>query len=226
MAVLALHNGFFVPKPLSYFIIPFYSFKTNDLAGYGKVLLNSIPRQFIRKATFSVEGTKFGAPGSQNYYKIKTGLELNFQNREMNNPFHQKIFGYYYAASDLSEIEQYKKAKINSYLQFGYNLENTSLINPFNVSSTMEWNKSYQKAWMDFYYRFSYNGKNKGLDVRFFAGSMLRSRFPLTRRISLTFIWSPLWGCTALAAPWTSTTGGLSLGVSGRTAVTAITPLV
>jgi hypothetical protein len=181
MAGLALHNGFFMPKPLSYFVIPFYSFKTTDLAGFGKVSFNIIPQQFmVRKATLSLEGTKFGAPGNQNFYKVKTGFELNFRNKQMNNPFNQKVFGYYYAASDLSDIESYKKAKINSYLQFGYTLENTSLINPFNVTASMEWNHSYQKTWMDFNYRLSYNGKNKGLDVRIFAGLVLKdvSRVP------------------------------------------------
>lgn len=175
MAGLALHNGLFVPKPFSYVVIPFYSFKTYDLAGYGKVSYNMIPRQFIRKATLSAEGTKFGAPGNQNFYKLKTGIELNFQNREMSNPINQKVFGYYQAASDLLKIEHYEKAKINSYFQFGYTRENTSLINPFNISASMEWNKSYQKTWLDLNYRYSYTGKNKGLDIRVFTGIMLKN---------------------------------------------------
>jgi hypothetical protein len=37
MAGLALHNGFIIPKPLEYFVMPFYAFGNKDLAGFGRI---------------------------------------------------------------------------------------------------------------------------------------------------------------------------------------------
>ena len=87
MAGVALHNGFILPKRLEYLVMPFYAFGSNDLAGFGRILYNITPfEKFIRKTTISIEGTQFGAPGNQNYRKIKTGVELYFRNRKMNTP--------------------------------------------------------------------------------------------------------------------------------------------
>jgi len=130
--------------------------------------------------TISLEGTQFGAPGNQNYHKVKTGLEVCFRTKEMKNPLMHKVYGYYIAASDLHQVELLQKAKMNSYLQFGYQLERTGAINPFSLLTALESNKSFQKLSETFNYRYSYIGKSKGLDVRIFAGGMLKnnSRVP------------------------------------------------
>jgi hypothetical protein len=48
-------------------------------------------------------------------------------------------------------------------------------VNPFNILGSLECNKSYQKASVDFNYKYSYYGKSKGLDIRLFAGTMLKN---------------------------------------------------
>ena len=171
-----LHNGFLVPKPLEYFVMPFYTIKNPSIAGYGRISFNFIPYDnFIRKATITLEGTKFGAPGNQNYYKAKTGLELFFRTINMNNSLGQKVYGNYIAASDLFQIEIPEKAKMNSYLQFGYQVKKTSLINPASLSVSCEFNQSFQKTSVELNYKFSYNGRNNGLDIRVFSGIMLKN---------------------------------------------------
>jgi hypothetical protein len=175
MAGIVLHNGFLLPKPLEYFLMPFYSFNNSDLAGFGKISWNIVPfNNFIRLATVTLEGTQFGAPGDQNYHKIKTGLELCFKPKVMNNPFRQKVNGYYIAASNLFQIEHQEKSKMSSYLQFGYQLEKTGFINPYNLLASFETGQSYQKTSVEFNYKHSYLGKNNGLDIRLFAGTMLK----------------------------------------------------
>jgi hypothetical protein len=176
MAGVALHNGMLIPKPIEYFVIPFYTFHNPGLAGYGKISFNITPYDnLIRIATFTLEGEQFGAPGNQNYHKAKVGLDLSFRSDKMINPVSQKVFGYYIAASDLLQIELLRQAKIRSYLQFGYLLERTGIINPFNMSVTFESGQSFQKTSLEFNYKYSYNGKKSGLELRLFAGAMLKN---------------------------------------------------
>jgi hypothetical protein len=68
---------------------------------------------------------------------------------------------------------------MNSYLHLKYELEKSALINPFQLMTSLEAHHSYQKAWVDVNYRYSYYGKNKGLDIRFFAGTMLKNNAPV-----------------------------------------------
>ena len=176
MIGLALHNGFLLPKPLEYFILPFYSFKNSVLAGFGRISYNIIPYQrFFRKATITLEGTQFGAPGNQNYHKVKTGLDLYVRAIHLANPLRQKIYGYYVAASDLFQVELPEKAKMISFLQFGYQLEKTSLVNPFSLIASFECNKFIQKTTLELNYKYSYRGKNNGLEIRMFTGIMLKN---------------------------------------------------
>ena len=172
---VALHNGFLTPKPFEYFIMPFYAFNNSGLAGFGKIAYNITPyEKFIRMATISLEGTQFGAPGNQNYHKVKTGLNLYFRSNNMNNKLMHKVYGNYIAASDLSQIENLEEAKMNSYMQFGYQLEKSSYINPFKLLTALESSQSFLKTSVEFNYKLSYYGKKKGLDMRLFAGTMLK----------------------------------------------------
>lgn len=174
MAGMTFHKGFIIPKPLEYFVMPFYAFGNNDLAGFGRVTYNITPYdKSIRLAAISLEGTQFGAPGNQNYHKVKTGVDLYFRNRNMTSKLTQKVFGNYIIASSLYHIELQKKTKMNSYFQFGYRLERNSRMNPFDLQANFESGESYQKTSAEFNYRLSYNGRDNGLDIRLFAGTML-----------------------------------------------------
>jgi len=175
MAGMAFHNGFIIPKPVEYFVMPFYAFGNNDLAGFGRVAYNITPYdKFIRLAAISLEGTQFGAPGNQNYQKVKTGVELYFRNQDMTSPLTHSLFGNYISASSLYQIEFQEKAKMDSYLQFGYRLEKNSNMNPLTFQADFESGKSFQKTSVEFNYRLSYYGRDKGLDFRLFAGTMLK----------------------------------------------------
>jgi hypothetical protein len=173
---MAFHNGFIIPKPLEYFVMPFYAFGNSDLAGFGRINYNLTPfDKFIRLATISLEATQFGAPGNQNYRKIKTGLELHFRNEKMTYPLNQSMFGNYITASNLFQIELQEKAKMNSYIQFGYLLEKPGFVNPFTLLASFEAGKSYKKISIEYNYKISYFGRDNGLDIRLFAGTMLKS---------------------------------------------------
>ena len=176
MAGVALHNGTLIPKPVEYFVIPFYTFRNPGLTGYGKISINKTPYDnFIRLATFTLEGAQFGAPGNQAYHKAKIGLDFSFRSDKMTNPVNRKVFGYYITASDLIQIEFLTEAKMRSYLQFGYLMERTGIIDPFNMLVSFESGKSFQKTSMELNYKYSYRGKDNGLEVRIFAGTMLKN---------------------------------------------------
>ena len=176
MLGVAVHNGFLIPKPIEYFFMPFYTFKKPGVAGFGRISYNILPdNTFIRLAKFTLEGTQFGAPGDQNYHTVKAGIDLYFMPKKLNNPLSHSVFGYYIAATDLYQIELTEKAKMSSYLQIGYRLEKSRLVNPYSLQVTLEAHNSYQKASLVFNYRSSYIGKDKGLDIKLFAGTMLQN---------------------------------------------------
>ena len=176
MLGVAVHNGFLMPKPIEYFFMPFYTFRKPGVAGFGRISYNSIPyNTFIRLVKFTLEGTQFGAPGDQNYHKVKAGIDLFFMPEKLNNPLTHSIFGYYIAATDLYRIELAEKAKMSSYLQLGYHLEKSRLVNPYSMQVTFEAHNSYQKVSMVLNYTHSYRGKDNGLDMKLFAGTMLQN---------------------------------------------------
>jgi hypothetical protein len=174
MAGIVFHNGFIIPKPVEYLVMPFFAFGNKDLAGFGKITYNITPfDKFIRMAVISLEGTQFGAPGNKNYQKVKTGIDLYFRSRNMTFPLTQKVYGNYIAATNLNQIELAEKLHMNSHIQAGYQMERQSIVNPFTLQAGFEAGKSYQKAMFEYKYRLSYFGRNNGLDIRFFAGMML-----------------------------------------------------
>jgi hypothetical protein len=176
MAGVALHNGTLLPKPIEYFAMPFYSFINQGITGYGKISLNVIPyNKFIRRASFSLEASVFGAPGDQKYHSLKAGSDLYFRSGDLTLQKNQKVFVYYIQASDLVQINLLQHAQMRSYLQCGYFVENTGMINPYNMLFSFEVGKAYQKTSLDLNYKHSYNGKGNGLDVRVFAGTMLEN---------------------------------------------------
>lgn len=179
MAGIAIHNGTLIPKTFKYLVIPFYSFSNRKLTGFVKASCNIAPfDSFIRLATFSLEGEQFGAPGDQLYHKIRIGSDVTFRSVKMANPVIHGIFGYYIAASDLSVAEADSESEMRSYLQSGYTVERSSIVNPFKMLLSFEAGRSYQKTSLEFNHRLSYSGKNNGLDSRFFAGTMLQNCNP------------------------------------------------
>ncbi len=178
MAGVALQNGTLIPKPVEFLVMPFFTFRNQGLTGYGKISFNKIPyNNFIRLASLTLEGEQFGVPGNQNYHKAKIGLDLYLRSYKVINPVKQKVFGYYITASDLNQIESLMQVKMRSYLQFGYQLERTGIINPFNMSVSLESGKSYQKTSIELNYKYSYRGKKSGLEIRVFTGTMLNNTF-------------------------------------------------
>jgi hypothetical protein len=176
MIGMGLNNGFLISKPMEYFVMPFYTFNNPGLAGFGRIAFNIIPYdKLIRMATISFEGTQFGALGNQSFRNVKAGLDLYFRTAQLNNHVNQKVYANYIAASNLFQIEIPEKAKMLSYIQVGYILEKTSIINPFTFSASLESNRLYKKASGELSYRYCYYGKNNGLDMRLFAGTMLKN---------------------------------------------------
>jgi hypothetical protein len=176
MAGVAINNGSLLPKPVQYLVIPFYTFRKSGLVGYGKISINKIPYDnFIRLATFSLEGSQFGAIGTQNYNKLKVGLNLSFRSNRIIESVNHKIYGFYIAASDLTQLEQLTTAKLNSYLQVGYQIDRSGKKDPFDMLVSFESGKEFQKASLELNYRYSYYSKNSGLDIRVFAGTMLKN---------------------------------------------------
>jgi hypothetical protein len=176
MAGVAFQNASQLPKPVEYIAMPFYTFSNQRITGYGKITFNKIPYDnFIRLASLTLEGERFGAPGTQVYNRAKVGLDIYLRSKRAIDPINQKLFGYYIAASDLGQIKSLTPAVMRSYFQVGYHLDRTTVINPFNMSVMLESGKSYQKTSVELNYKYSYTGKKSGLELRVFGGTMLNN---------------------------------------------------
>ncbi len=176
MAGVAIQNGTMIPKKVEYIIFPFYTFREPGLAGYGKISFFITPyNNFIRIAKFTLEGEQFGAPGNNDYRKARMELELNFRSHKNINSLNNSVFGKYIAASDLLQIEMLRQTGMRSYFQLGYKLERNGIINPFNILALFETGKSFIKTSVDLNYKYSYYGRNNGLEIRLFAGLMLKN---------------------------------------------------
>jgi hypothetical protein len=165
-----------MPKPIQYIALPLYKFSEPGFAGYGKVSFNVIPyNNIIRTAKFTLEGSQFGAPGEQDYKKGKIGLDLWFRSGSGINPVNQKVYTYYITASDIRKIELLTRANMLSFFQLGYMWERQGIINPFTILISLESGKSFQKTSFEMNYKYSYYGINNGLEIRLFAGTMLKN---------------------------------------------------
>jgi hypothetical protein len=176
MAGVALLNSVLLPKPIEYFFIPLYTFRNNNLAGYGKIALNIIPYNSpVSKVKLTLEGEKFGAVGDRDYRKIKIGMDILFRTERIINPINKRVFGFYTTASELSDLLEFNESRMLSFAKFGYELKRSGIVNPFNILFSLEAGRTYQKTAAEMNYKFSYYGKNNGLDIRLFAGSMLKN---------------------------------------------------
>ena len=176
MAGVALYNGVITPKPVEYLVMPFYSFNQSKLAGFGKISYHFTPyNNLIRMATFTLQGTQFGAPGNRDYRKLMAGLDIQFRKNRSTNPIQHSIHGRFTVASDLNQVLFPQRATMNRYIQFGYNFEKASLVNPFHLLVSFDAGATFSKTALDFNYRQSYSGRDKGLDIRIFAGAVLNN---------------------------------------------------
>ena len=173
MAGIALHNGFILPERIEYFILPFYSFGNKNPAGLARISYNITPRNsLLRLIKLSIDGSRFGAPGSRQYNRVKIGSTYFLASGTNKSPDHA-FYSYYNLVSDLFSVLQNEKADMRSYLQIGYILEKSRLIDPYRIDLALENGKTYGKATVEFNYRYSYYGRNNGLDIRLFSGLML-----------------------------------------------------
>lgn len=176
MIGLVLNNAGTIPKRTEFFLMPFYAFSNQGITGYGKISFNTIPyNNFIRLASFSLEGEQFGAPGIQNYKRAKIGMDLYIRPRSMTAPIDHVISGYYITASDLRQIRIEEDADMRSFVQLKYLLESKRNINPFNLGVAFEAGDKYQKTTAEVNYKYSYEDLKNGLETRFFAGTMLKN---------------------------------------------------
>lgn len=176
MAGFALNNSFMLPKKAEYLLMPFYTFRDPGIKGKGRIALNFTPfESVIRKMTISLEGSKFGATEFSDYILFRPSVDIFFRNKDMVSSAGQKVFTRLIYVSDLTEINNETKAGSRGFWQAGYSFFRSGLVNPFDLTTLFETGGSYDKVSVELNYRLSYYGKNKGLDIRFFMGTMLRS---------------------------------------------------
>jgi hypothetical protein len=109
------------------------------------------------------------------FQKFNTALDIHFRPRNPVRALRHNVFGSFTAASDLFQITLEEKAGMDQFFKTGYSLNNPRSINPYSFLTSIELHRGFRKALVTFNYRASYIGEGRGLDVRMFAGKMLKN---------------------------------------------------
>ncbi len=176
MTGASVNNGLELTKPFEYNIVPFISFRNRDLTGFGKISWNiRTYNKLTRLVTISFNASHFGAPAGQSYLMTNTGLTLYFRNNQMVNEINNLTYCNFITTSGLNFPERPEIGKKSSFIQLGWVLEKTSVLNPFKLTTSLESNIQYLKTSLEFDYRISYRGKGNGLDLRLFSGIIMNN---------------------------------------------------
>lgn len=170
MPGIGIQNHLIIPRQFEFIVLPFYSFKTDELTGYINTKLSLLPRRQGRKVNINLAASRFGAPGGQNYHRINLGADYTVipDLARLKDNFH--YFASLTYASDLQKIMQDQKTVWIPVLAGGVEIIKNAKLHPYSILIAAEGNSDYSKASVTVNYRYSYYGKNKGLDVRFFSG--------------------------------------------------------
>lgn len=176
MIGLAMNNGTLLQKPIEYSVLPFVRLRNGSIAGKGRVAYNVFPyNSFIRKASVSLDGSKFGAPFTGNYKLLRAGLDIYFRNKSFPGQVSHMIYGRFIEASDIRRI-MFSAPTMNYFWQTGYVYESTFPANPHSVEVSFESGRTkpdaYSKASVTFKYTH-YDGNINKLDLRLYAGTMI-----------------------------------------------------
>lgn len=170
-----LNNGMLLPKKTEIFFLPLYTFRSPGLAGKARIALNLTPyNSIVRKASISLEGSRFGSPWFRYYHVLGAGIEVHLRRNEPLSFIDHLIFGKVTTARKFPFSEPFTSSGNDWFQQIGYILNRGGLLNPFRFTSLFETNGDYYKTSVELKYRLSYNGHNRGLDARFFGGIMLK----------------------------------------------------
>jgi hypothetical protein len=186
MAGMAVKNNFLLPSSTEFLMIPFFTFREPGIAGQGRIAYNLLPyNSRVRKAVFYLEGSKFGATPLHDYSVINPGIDIIFRKADMTispeNSIHAKLI----YATKLNDLFNIGKPGMIPFYEIGFSSVKDSKTDPWSMRTFLESNGSYYKASSEFNYKISYPGKSRGLDMRFFAGVMLKED-PLNPYYSLS----------------------------------------
>lgn len=176
MVGASLNNGFMLPKRFEYLIMPFYKVNDPGISGKGRIAWNISPyNSLIRKLTLSLEGASFGANAINNYRTIKPGIDIWFRNDDVISETGHRSFIRMIHVTDIMTVNTDIRAGSESFWQFGHSFFRSGQLNPFDLTALYEFSGTYGKVSAAWNYRVSYYGRNKGLDIRLFAGTMIKS---------------------------------------------------
>ena len=186
MAGLAIYNDPIPQKKFSYFLMPMYGTKDNDLAGMARAGFTLLPKwnkvQFIWFGASASHFAYDNQPSDLSYYKIVPEMVIKLRSRNPRSTIQSEIrLRNINIRMDsikyvLSGDNNYTPANetVSYYVnRLTYSLVNTRKINPYNVSFVAEQGNRFLKASLEGAYLLSYNKLHKGLNARLFVGDFI-----------------------------------------------------
>jgi hypothetical protein len=186
MAGMAVKNNFLLPSSTEFLMIPFFTFRQPGIAGQGRIAYNLLPYNSpVRKAVFYVEGSRFGVTPLHDYNVINPGIDIIFKKADMiispENSIHAKVV----YATRLNDLFNPGKTGMIPYYEIGFSSVKETKTYPWSMKTFLESNGSYYKVSSELNYKLTYAQKDRALDMRLFAGVMLKED-PLNPYYSLS----------------------------------------
>jgi hypothetical protein len=192
LAGLAIYNNPIPQKRFSYFLMPMYGFKDNNLAGYARAGFTLLPKwnklQLIWLGASASHFAYYNKPSDLTYYKIVPEIVIKLRNYNARSTIQSDIklrninirmdSIKYVLSGDNNHV--IANETVSYYVnQLAYSLVNKRSINPYNISFIVEQGNRFLKASLEGAYKLSYNQARKGLNVRLFFGDFIYRTLPI-----------------------------------------------
>jgi hypothetical protein len=187
---MAFYNTTLPQKKFEYELMPMYSIGTNDIAGYGRVMYNSYPKnKLFQQISIGGTTTRYAYstnPITTNFNKIAPELNIEFKKKDATSPYtHQLRYRnitilqddynvHVKIDSSGSTYSSYSRTSINkNFNDLTYTFSKKDAICPFTVKLNVQQGENMCKASVTGNYSRNFRVKHKGFDARFFAGTFL-----------------------------------------------------
>lgn len=186
MAGLLLHNRGIPAKRFQYFLLPMYSFSSESLTGYAKLLYQlPLDKGKIQRMDFQLSARQFGFEHFsylQQYSVLEPGITLNYRKKRYRSALNQKssVKAYLMRFDDYTDVSDRLLSPLRnpaSVLRATHELKNNRLKNPFDAYLRLEYGKEknddFLKLTSRMDYTLSYRAKDKGFKIGLFGGTFI-----------------------------------------------------
>jgi hypothetical protein len=191
----AFYNALLPRKAFEFELMPFYSFGTKNIAGYGHLAYTLYPNSHLfHHIQVGVSTSRYAysdTPSDLHFNKIAPELIFEFRKKRARSLFSNTLkyrfihitkdailYHYHVAYYDSNMVPVYALTQQPIVSKFNfhdltYKLLKEDVIQPFSLEAGLQQGDGMCKGTLTFNYKLKFRKANKGIEVRAFAGSFL-----------------------------------------------------